>query len=480
VIRFVVSVVAPSLRVRHFVSVLLISTPLFATTDIPKTKASVCGLTAVEAARLNVDPSADVRALSDYRKGIYLLLKSRRFDQLDCLADSARSQREMFPGGIWKLHTMYLGLQTPPLHPTQQDWNRHMSLVREWVSAKPKSITARIALAESYVSYGWDARGNGFSDSVSNSGWKLFDQRVSQAVQVLKGARGLPKKCPEGYVAMQQVALAQGWRPNTKKALLEEAVQFEPAYYYYYRGYATSILPKWDGHEGDAEQFLKIAADHVAGDAGDILYFQVAAYLACCQTDEQLKLSWPRIQKGFRALERASGPALENTNYLARLASIYQDPLVANRMFIRIGEQWSEEIWRTSTYFESVKQWATQMSSTMQKQNQEEEAAEANLLTVEGQRYKAAIDRTIESVIPECIKENGVQTGNFEMLFHIQKDGMIGTVTTVGINRVGFCVMQKIQTTGSQNRAAFPPPPKPDYWVRYDLLPENFPSQAMK
>lgn len=477
-IRPVVSAVAPGLRLCHLAFILLISTQSFATADTPTSR--VCGLTAVEAGRLDVDPSADVHALSDYKKAIYLLLTKRRFDQLDCLGDSARTHKEMFPGGMWKIHSIYVDLQVPPLHPTQQDWNKHMSLVREWVSVKPKSITARIVLAESYISLGWDARGHGFADSVSESGWQLFDKRVSESMQVLKRARGLSKKCPEWYVAMQQVALAQGWNPDAKLKLLEEAVQFEPEYYYYYRVYATSILPKWDGQEGDAEKFLKDTADHVGGDAGDILYFQVAAYLACCQTDEQLKLSWPRIQRGFRALEKRSGPALENTNYLARLASMNRDQLVANRMFTRIGEQWSEDIWHSSAYFESVRQWAKRMSPALQKQNEAEEVAETNLLTIEGQRYKAAADQKIESLIRACIKENGGATGDFELLFRIQKDGMVGNVSGVGVNRVGLCLMQKIQATPPQDRVVFPPPPKPDHWVRYDLVPEDSASQALK
>ncbi|MGO9401992.1 MAG: hypothetical protein ACLPVW_00825, partial [Terriglobales bacterium] len=256
-------------------------------------------------------------------------------------------------------------------------------------------------------------------------------------------------------MAMQQVALAQGWSPNAKQMLLEEAVQFEPAYYYYYRAYAISILPKWDGQEGDLARFLKNAADLVAGDSGDILYFQVGAYVACL-TDDQLKLSWPRIQKGFRALEQRSGSALENTNYLARLAYMYQDPLVANRMFARIGEQWSEHIWGTSNYFESMRKWAKQMSSMMRSQNEEEEAAEANSLAVEGQRYKAAIDQTIDSMIPDCIKEDGIPTGDFEMLFHVQKDGMIDKVNTVGTDRVGVCVEASTRCVSTESPMAVP------------------------
>ncbi len=149
-------------------------------------------------------------------------------------------------------------------------------------------------------------------------------------------------------------------------------------------------------------------------------------------------------------------------------------------MFGRIGPQWSEDIWRTSVYFESVKQWAKGMSAAMEKQNEEEEAAEASLLTPEGRQYKSAVDQKIESFIPECVKANGAPAGNFEMLLHIRKDGVIDNLTTVGLNRVGSCVLQKLQATRPQNQAAFPPPPKPDYWVRYDLIPEDFASQAMR
>ena len=149
---------------------------------------------------------------------------------------------------------------------------------------------------------------------------------------------------PRMVLRHQNVALAQSWEPAARQALLEQAVKFEPAYYYYYRMYATSILPKWGGEEGKVETFLQRAADHIGGSAGDILYFQVSAYLVCCQYDQQLKLSWPRIQKGFAAVEKQNGAAPENWNLLARLAASFNDPVVANKMLTRIGDQWSEDV----------------------------------------------------------------------------------------------------------------------------------------
>ena len=126
----------------------------FANSETPKAKNSPCGLAETEAAELNEDASVSVHAVTDYSNAIHRLLQSGRFEQLDCLAESARAHKEFFPGGMWKIHAIYFGLAKPPLHPTQEDWTAHLELLQRWASARPESITARIALAKSYVNYG--------------------------------------------------------------------------------------------------------------------------------------------------------------------------------------------------------------------------------------------------------------------------------------------------------------------------------------
>ena len=56
------------------------------------------------------------------------------------------------------------------------------------------------------------ARGSGYSDTVSESGWNLFGKRVELGKSTLLGAARLKEKCPYWYEAMQKVALAQGWQ----------------------------------------------------------------------------------------------------------------------------------------------------------------------------------------------------------------------------------------------------------------------------
>jgi hypothetical protein len=128
----------------------------------------------------------------------------------------------------------------------------------------------------------------------------------------------LPSKCPEWYYAMQSVALGQGWDRTKVEELVERAIASEPGYYYYYGAHAYSLMPQWNGEDGDAAKFAEQSADRVGGDAGDILYFQIGAKIVCaCNEPEFGRLSWPRLQKGYALLEKQYGVALANLNRLA-------------------------------------------------------------------------------------------------------------------------------------------------------------------
>jgi hypothetical protein len=485
VTRLAFSIPLPTLRRSYSIPMfflLLIAACGLASADVSKPKPSACTLTDAEAAGLNGDAGTDVHAVSNYSKTVNDLLKAGKFKKLDCLADSVRSRKETFPGGMWKIHALYSGLAKPPLHATEEDWNRHLKLLRLWLSMRPRSITARIALAESYVNYGADARGTGLADTVSESGWKLFKERTAKAKQILEQASSLSTKCPEWYFAMQSVAFSQEWEPTARQALLEKAVKFEPAYYYYYRMYANSLLPKWGGEEGEVAKFLRKASDQIGGDAGDILYFRVAGNLVCgCPTDLQLKLSWPRIQKGFAAVEKQNGASLENWNLLSRMAVSFGDPAVAGDAFARIGDQWSEDIWQHSSVFESAKNWAKQMEPSVARNRSAEESAEANLHTPEGQRFNAAFADQIHAWMQPCAEDlAGADLGYFELLIKVGKEGTIDEITGGGNSPFMSCLGHKITGFRTSKQTVFPPPPRPDYWVRYDFNSENSTSAALK
>jgi hypothetical protein len=441
-----------------------------------------CGLTSRQASGLNGDAGVDVQAVDVYTKTMYSLLKAEEFEKLDCLADAARAHKERFPGGMWKLHAIYNALETPPLHPTQEDWTSHIDLLQRWVATRPASITARVALAEAYRNYGWDARGSGTSETVSKSGWKLFEERNAKAREILQQADKMSTKCPEWYVAMQGVALAEGWEPSEKQSLLDRAVKFEPAYYYYYRNYVNSILPQWGGKPGEVEGFLEKTADAIGGDEGDVLYFRVASTTVCgCQNDEKLNLSWLRIVKGFDAVEKIYGPSMENLNQVAHLAIDFSDAMAAQKAFTRIGDQWSESIWRTSAYFESQKEWAKQAAPMLARIRAAEESAETNLHAPGGREYNAAFLDKIHIWMQPCAEQlKGADLGDFELLIKIGKDGTIDDITGGGHSPIMPCLGEKIRGFRLSKQFVFAAPPQPDYWVRFNLKPVSTMSSLLK
>jgi len=327
-------------------------------------------ITRVEA--LQANDATDVDAVKKYRSAVTNLLVAQDFATLDCLADSNRLTRAQFAGGMWKLHVMYSGLAQPQGHATEEDWKTHFAQLERWTVAVPSSSAARIALACSYLSYAWDARGGETADTVSESRWRLFSERLEKAQAELNEAAKLPVRDPEWFVMQEEIAMGQGWELVQFAKVLRKAVKFEPDYYYNYRVMADYLLPKWHGQEGDMAKFSAATADQIGGDAGDILYFQIAVDQIChCGDDEvALKsLSWPRIQKGFAAQQRRSGPSLYNMNQLAFMAVTFNDPATSNKMFALLGDRWSEDVWHLRSYYDENKKSAAQVAPVVTQQS---------------------------------------------------------------------------------------------------------------
>jgi hypothetical protein len=257
------------------------------------------------ATNLSFDRSNDMQAGKTFGVVLRQLLEQQNFKELNCIADSERSSKEKLPGGMWRVHDFYWSIKEMQGHPTHEDWEDHLKLAQSWVDATPRSITARVVLARFYIDYAWYARGVDTADSVTNSGWKLFGQRLDKAKATLDEASNLPTKCPEWFLAMQDVALGRGWDRAQAEDLLHRAIAFEPDYYYYYRSFSYYLMPQWNGEDGDAAKFAEQSADRIGGDAGDILYFQIGEKIVCaCNQPEFAHLSWPRLQKGYELLEK--------------------------------------------------------------------------------------------------------------------------------------------------------------------------------
>ena len=226
---------------------------------------------------------------------------------------------------------------------------------------------------------------------------------------------------------MQRVALAETWDLPREQALFAQAVAFEPSYYYYYRQHAHYLEPQWYGAEGDAQRFAAQAADAVGGPKGDILYFQIATELMChCGVEPALKLmSLPRIQAGVAQLEKQHGVSLVNLNLLAYMAIKVSDSVVARNAFLRIGDDWDKEIWRTRNYFDSSKGLA-------ERQAKYDDSPLRRMIKQAREKFAPAIQ--------QCVQAAAGDMTNFTLVLSVQKEGIVDSVMSDPQTAVGTCL----------------------------------------
>jgi hypothetical protein len=445
-----------------------------------KPNSNLCEISEEDAAGLNADLSTDVHAARDYSGTIAQMLKEKKVEEIDCLADRARSNKERFPGGMWKLHQLYKGLYEPvqyPIHSTQEDWDALLQELQWWVATRPKSVTARVALAWAFINYAGDARGDGYPNTVSESGWRQFRERTAEAKHILEESSALPTRCPEWYVAMLLVAENQGWAE--KRALFHEAAKFEPGYFYYDLAIASRLLPKWGGEPGAIEKFAQGIADRIGGDQGDILYFQVAtADSMMCACDDDPHLSLARVERGFEASEKQYGVSMLNLNRIAFLTarSLPNDLLFADKALTRIGEQWDEETWTRKDDFVMAKNAAAFLGERLAM----EQAADANIKTSEGLHYKALFEKPYKALVQRCARPGDSDVDKYTSLISVGAKGTIEDIRIYPDSPIALCVYQKLRALQQEKVAPFPLPPQAPYWVRLDLGWADFASRTAK
>lgn len=305
-----------------------------------------------------ISESPEPQRLMDQAKS---LLLREEFPELDKLAESLRSTKARFPGGGWQLTRLYEAVSNVNSsgNETDADWTSHLALLQRWAVSRPQSITARLALADAYLRYAWVARGEGYANTVTDGGWRLFQERTQQSSKALSEAANLPAKCPYWYELAQEIALASGADSGQQRAIFEKAVRFEPLYFAYYQRYAITLLPKWGGTSGELESFANESIRRVGGKQGAYIYFEIASNLCGrCGEFSPDEFSWQTLQDGFGALEEFYGLSPLKVNRFAFLASSYGDKAVAAKAFERIGSNWDYTVWGTRARFESQRVWA--------------------------------------------------------------------------------------------------------------------------
>ena len=289
------------------------------------------------------------------------LFKAKDYDKLDALAAELRKSKECYADGAWKLASVYAGL-IPLDSAPDSEWDDRTAALGLWAVARPESITARVAWADVLVAYGWKARGGGEVDTVSPEGWRLFFQRLSQAMTILKSARSLNEQCPVYWSVMMTAARGLQASRLQFDGIFAEATNSEPGYepYYYHR--AIYLLPRWYGRGGEWENDLAGAADKRGVEGGDMLYARVVWNMNQDYSVNPFlegNASWKRVDNGFQIVEKHFPDALEARIERAYLAALFQSGLAQDYYRRGQADYGNHDLFDALTNFDKAVEYAS-------------------------------------------------------------------------------------------------------------------------
>jgi len=291
------------------------------------------------------------------------LIAANDYDGLDKFAADLRRKGTIFPGGMWHLDRVYDFL-VPSERDTDQEWQQRLSQLQAWARARPDSITARVAQANTMLEYAWRGRSNKPSRIVSQSQWKMFAERLDKARTILTDAERLKQKCPCWYRMMMTLGLGQGWELKEMDRLLNESVKAKPNYLAVYFRKAIYLQPRWSGQPGDWQKFAKESADRVGGLEGDKLYARIIWNEQELAGDEYSndfssgRLSWETTKRGFRGIMADYADDLGPPTEFCYLSVLAGDKKQAKELFEKLGDRVMLGIWKTPEKFKQSHDWA--------------------------------------------------------------------------------------------------------------------------
>ena len=313
-----------------------------------------------------VSPPHSVRTTdSTKRNEIYHqtleLLTAKDYSGLDQLAGTLRKSQGSYANGSWWLDTFYKTIDTVPKTESDEVWMQHIAIAQEWVKQKPHSTTARLSLAMLWKNFAWKARGGGWADTVTETMWKTYSQRLVSCSQEMAAAAKLKETDPV-MMRLQLILLkATEWNLAKAKAVLADCHRRYPTYLTIDSEMFSDLLPRWHGQPGESEQLIASNVSQLKGKEAEKLYsryvWNVDSYGTglCTNLFSETKLSWSRCDAGLQELLKEQPNNVDLLSEFAQLADFADDKQTARILFQRLGSNYSSLVFKTPAAYSATR-----------------------------------------------------------------------------------------------------------------------------
>lgn len=290
-----------------------------------------------------------------WRRKAALLLKARKYDEIERIARSLQASRATGIDGEWLLEKFASGLWRIDDGANEESrWAASNAQIAAWRRARPVSLLARVAGLASWTEGAWVARGEDYAHKITDKQFKIMEQRLTKGAPLVESLLSHLKKSPLVAVRLQSWGLLAGLPRSDYMSIVDSATATFPTYITCDYAATNFLLERWHGEPGDWERYAARRANALGGVQGDVLYARLtgARYNYFANIWKESKMSWPRAQRGYEALLQRRPKSLSIATDYFWLAYMHNEPLIAQRLMIHhLGNRAIRGKWRNTGGF---------------------------------------------------------------------------------------------------------------------------------
>ncbi|MGE0484262.1 MAG: hypothetical protein AB7Q81_08975 [Gammaproteobacteria bacterium] len=272
------------------------------------------------------------------------------FAALNARDDDLRTTGERSADGRFALAVWFDDFEQGWRESRPEQRQRILARVDSWIGQSPAQVTPHLVKALLLIQDAWIARGDGYATELEDWQTRRFADRIGEARRVLERAPPSSREHPHWYVAMETVALAEGWGLFEFSALLHEAMDRAPDYHPIYFVAASYFQPHWHGSPTLLEEFIDTASTPASGPPRDELYARIQWAQAAAYGDGMFRDKggdWQHMKRGFEQMLDAFPGSMHNLNAFAYFACRAEDDNTLADLAGRLDAGLHLDVWGT-------------------------------------------------------------------------------------------------------------------------------------
>ena len=209
------------------------------------------------------------------------LFQAKAWDELEqLLSDSLISdQITSYAVPVFSAYTD--GLTVSQLEPGSIEdliYTQYYASLKDWQKAYPDSIFTKPLEIDYWTTYGWEARGSGVANTVTEDGWDIFGKSLAKAKTIYDSCveNGEVYPNPDLYSETLSVALGQCWDlDETYETLRRPIIDHYPQFHGFLRRAYSMYLKQWGGEQWSEIKYYNRVLEDLPEEYQDQFYANV-------------------------------------------------------------------------------------------------------------------------------------------------------------------------------------------------------------